>query len=408
MPLRWWTKPRTAVEIESRFPQLGQRIRTVVQYGVLSEEGIHKEGAAPSLVDALEQDTEIQVQPLPLDRIVPWRRLWAIAALAAVPVLFLLVATARDNEWRIALERALLSSRPYTTLSVAPGNVLVEQGDSVPITATLHGRQRRDVVLYTRPVGEAGDAWKATALDPPDRGPSSQREAKLEKVEKPLDYRVIAGSLSSPTYRLEVRYPLALTAFNAALAPPAYTGVKPSTVKGGDLRVIEGTDVTFQLTFDATPAEASLVVTDPSVRSKKDKNPPAPRVIPLKLNGTTYTAGLKLTKGLDYQIQARTADGRVIPKNRYKIEVIEDRPPRVAFEQPDEALEVHPIAEVLNRVRVGDDFGLTRAGIVFQFNNGDEQTLIAQDYKADPAKAHTTAALEEMLLLEKLAASSDG
>ena len=68
-----------------------------------------------------------------------------------------------------------------------------------------------------------------------------------------------------------VRYPLALKSFDVALKPPAYTGVEPSTVKGGDLRVIEGTDATFQITFDSPPAEASLVVTDPSVRSKKDK-----------------------------------------------------------------------------------------------------------------------------------------
>ena len=77
----------------------------------------------------------------------------------------------------------------------------------------------------------------------------------------------------------------------------------------------------------------------------------------------------------------------------------------MAFEQPDEALEVHPIAEVLNRIRVGDDFGLTKAGIVFQFNNGDEQTLIVKDFTTEPAKSRTTAALQEMLLLEKLAAS---
>ena len=64
----------------------------------------------------------------------------------------------------------------------------------------------------------------------------------------------------------------------------------------------------------------------------------------------------------------------------------------MAFEQPDEALEVHPIAEVLNRIRVGDDFGLTKAGIVFQFNNGDEQTLIVKDFTAEPAKSRTTAA----------------
>jgi hypothetical protein len=404
-PLRWWTEPRTAVEIESRFPQLGQRIRTVVQYSGLSEELIHTEGAAPSLVDALEQETEIQVQPLPLDRIVPWQRVWAVAALAAVPMLFLLIATARDVEWRIALERALLSRRPYTTLTVAPGNLTVEQGDSVPITVDLHGRLKRDVVLYTRPAEQPDATWKARPLDAPDRGPARERAAKLEKVEKPLDYRVVAGPASSPTYRLEVRYPLALTALDVALKPPTYTGVKPSTVKGGNVRAIEGTDATFQIAFDAPPAEASLVLTDPSVQSRKDKSAPVPIVVPLKLSGTNYTAELKLKKGFDYQIQARTADGRVTPKNRYKIEVLEDRAPRVAFEQPDEALEVHPVAEVLNRIRVGDDFGLTKAGIVFQFNNGDEQTLIVDNFKAEPAKTRTSAALQETLLLEKLAAS---
>ena len=34
----------------------------------------------PSLVGALEEETEIQAQPLPLDRIVPWRRVWAVAS----------------------------------------------------------------------------------------------------------------------------------------------------------------------------------------------------------------------------------------------------------------------------------------------------------------------------------------
>src|SRR6185437_1755677 len=78
------------------------------------------------------------------------------------------------------------------------------------------------------------------------------------------------------------------------------------------------------------------------------------------------------------------------------------------FEEPEEALEVHPIAEVLNRVRVADDFGLTKAGIVFRFNNGDEQTLALKDFTAEKkssGKATTTDSLQEYLLLEKLAAS---
>ena len=102
-PLRWWTKPRTAAEIESRFPELGQRIRTVVQYAGLSEETIDFEGVTPSLLTALEEETEIRAQPLPLDRIVPWRRVWAVGTLAAAPALVFLVAAALNPEWRIAL-----------------------------------------------------------------------------------------------------------------------------------------------------------------------------------------------------------------------------------------------------------------------------------------------------------------
>jgi hypothetical protein len=405
-PLRWWTKPRTAIEIEKRFPQLGQRVRTVIQYAGLSHDLLNTEGAAPSLVEALERETDIQVEPLPLNRIVPWRRAWVIAAVAAAPLLFLLVAAGGSRQWRLAIERALLGRRPYTTISVLPQNVLVDHGGSVPLAVELHGRLKRDVVLYTRAVGEPDGAWKGTKLDSPDRGPAWKRVGKLDKVEKPLDYRVEAGSSSSPVYRIDVRYPLVLNAFEVSVVPPAYTGVQATTVKGGDLRVIEGSEATFQITFDATPVEASLVFSDPAVRAKKDKSPPPPQVIPLKSNGASYTGRLKLVSGLEYQIEARTADGRLLPKNRYKIEVSEDRPPRIAFERPEEAVEVHPVAEVLNRIRVADDFGLSKAGIVFQFNNGDEQTLIVKDFQAGDAQTRTTsAALEESLLLEKLAAS---
>jgi hypothetical protein len=116
---------------------------------------------------------------------------------------------------------------------------------------------------------------------------------------------------------------------------------------------------------------------------------------------------LTLAKGGYYRVEARTADGRLLPKNRYRIDVHEDRPPRVMFEEPDEALEVHPVAEVRHRVRAGDDFGLTRAGIVFRFNDGEERTLITRDFPSEPADTPTTAAtLEAMLLLETLRAAS--
>ncbi|MDR3636296.1 MAG: hypothetical protein P4L84_21010 [Isosphaeraceae bacterium] len=411
MPIRWWTKPRTAVEIEEQFPQLGQRIRTIVQFAGLPDERMDMEGVTPSLVGALEEETELRAQPLPLDRIVPWRRVWLTAGLAALPALFLLAAVGTSWEWRVALGRALLGRGEYTSLAVGPGDKLVEQGESVPLAIALKGRLNREVVLYTKPQAGPNASWKGAVLPAPETGSAATRAATLERVKDPVLYRVVAGPAASPTYLVNVRYPLALKTLEAALTPPAYTGVKPSTFKGGDLHVIEGTGVTLRIAFDAVPAVASLVVTDPSAKpaNKKDKSAPAPRIIPLTPKDGLYTAELgNLSKGLVYRIEAKTADARVLPKNRYKIEVREDRPPRVAFEEPDEALEVHPIAEVMNRIRVNDDFGLTKAGIVFRFNNGEEQTLALKDFGSEQdksGKAQTAAAIQEWLLLEKLAAS---
>jgi hypothetical protein len=407
LPVRWWTKPRTAGEIESRFPQLGQRIRTVVQYAELAPSQIRSEGVTPTLVDALEDDTEARAEPLPLEVVVPRWRVRSVAALAALPAIVLLIAAAMAPEWRLALFRALLGRLGYTTLKVEPGDIRVDRGGSVPIAVTLDGRVPRDVKLYTRPRDQTDAPWREVAMATPESGSatSRRRESTLEKVDAPLAYRIVAGSVASPSYHIDVRYPLELASFDVDLKPPEYTGIRPSTVKGGDLRVIERTEATFRIAFDGPPASASLILTDPSAVSKRAKKAPAPQVIPLEVAGAAGTAHLKLTRGLVYRIDATSRDGRVLPENRYKIEVIEDRPPRVAFEEPDEALEVHPVSEVSNRVRVADDFGLTRAGIVFQFGSGDEQTLTVRDFVKEPAKSRTTAALQEMLLLEKLAAS---
>ncbi len=135
----------------------------------------------PSLVAALEGETEIQAQPLPLDRVVPWRRVWAVAVAGGGRLLILLLPSAVLNpEWRIALERALLSNRPYTTLSVAPGNLTVEQGESVPIGVELQGRLKRDVVLYTRPEvrGAAGRRVEGHRARPPGPRPCFETRAQ--------------------------------------------------------------------------------------------------------------------------------------------------------------------------------------------------------------------------------------
>jgi hypothetical protein len=124
---------------------------------------------------------------------------------------------------------------------------------------------------------------------------------------------------------------------------------------------------------------------------------------------------LTLNEDRNYSVVAEAEDGTRLPKNKYRIRVREDQPPQVSIEEPDDAVEVHTLAELLMRIRVGDDYGLSKAGLIFQVNNEQEIPLIGQDFAAVVAAVKdsaneaaptgtvsptTQAALEKVLPLE--------
>lgn len=411
IPIRWWSRPRTAVEIEQRFPELGQRIRTVVQFAGREEAAVVAEGAAPGLVAALDEETDRKTRPLDLNVVVPWRRLAVAAILSGIAVVLLPGGALLNWEWRLATRRALLGDQPYTSLAVRPGDALIDQGENLTLLLELKGRLNRRVVVCSRPINGDG-SWTEKEL-PAEKaqhagGRAARYETILEQVEKPTEYRVVAGPAESDTYRIGVRYPLTIAKFEAVLTPPAYTGIDRSTVEGGDLDVIQGTEVELRIELDRPCTEAFLVLADDPYRSEAEKPQPQPTRVPLTIDGTSLAAKLQATQDKFYSIVARASEGPPLAENRYHVRVREDQPPHVRFEQPDEALEVHPIAEVLMRMRATDDFGLSKMGIVFQVNNEEEQTLLVEDLiqtavpDGEPHKRTllTRAACEQMLLLE--------
>ncbi|MBC8350576.1 MAG: hypothetical protein H8E66_01230 [Planctomycetes bacterium] len=405
-----WSRPRAATEIEERFPELGQAVRTSVQFGARSSESLQADGIQPSLVTALADHTHEQAAPLQLDSIVPVGRLRVAAGLAAGVALALIVSIAVNWEWRVAALRALLGEQAYTELTVAPGNLAVVEGESVGLAINIAGRTNRIVVVATRPVGSEG-AWVERELTADDAVSSEERLVKYEttftSIVDPLDYRVTAGPAESELYRIDVRHPLAIESIRADIAPPEYTGVESSTIDEGNLSVIDGSTVSLHITLDRKPKAAMMILTQRGVRLGPGESPKVEE-IPLTIDESTLSTTLELRQDQTYTIAAEAADGMQLPENKFRIRVRYDQAPEVWFEEPDEALEVHSIAEVLLRIRARDDFGLSRAGIVFEVNNEEEYTLLEKDY-ADLAETlaadgqpsqQTRDALQRLLPLE--------
>ena len=377
-----WSRPRAATEIEERFPELGQAVRTSVQFSAQSSESLQADGIQPSLVTALSDHTHKQAAPLQLDSIVPLGRLQLAAGLTAAVALVLIVSMAVNWEWRIASLRTLLGDQSYTEMTVTPGNLVVVEGESVALAIDLTGRTNRTVVVATRPVGSEG-AWVERELTADEAVASHDRHVKYEtkftSILNPLEYRVTAGPAESELFRIDVRHPLAIESIRADIAPPEYTGIQPSSVDEGNLNVIDGSTVSLNFTLDRQPATATMILTERGRRLGPGESPKVEE-IPLTINEASLSAILELRHDQTYAIVAEAADGMKLPENKYLIRVRYDQAPEVWFEEPDEALEVHSIAEVLMRIRTRDDFGLTNTGIVFQVNNEEEYTFQGPDY----------------------------
>lgn len=429
--MRRWSQPTTAAEIEAAFPQLGQSVRTTVQFGAMQVEQVQSEGVATTLVTALAEQTHQRALPLTIEDIVPMKRLgWIACGLAAAAVV-LAGASSVDWEWRNATSRAVLSDLPYRQLEVRPGDQTVDEGTGLTIDVALIGRTNRDLTLFTRPVGEADAEWterelegqksgargqgseetgaKASSTDGSSPRPQAMFFAKLARLTKPVEYRVTAGELASPVYRIEIRRPLRIDEVKVELTPPSYTGQPTSTSLDANLSVLQGTVAKFSIQFDKPVKSASLVFA-PRKQPRDDEDKNEPEVVPLSV-GHVGSIELTLNEDRNYSIIAEAEDGTSLPENKYRIRVREDQPPQVSFESPDDAIEVHTLAELPMRVRVRDDYGLSKAGVIFQINNEQEVPLIAQDFETVVAAANevaatgkvsptTQAALEKVLPLE--------
>jgi hypothetical protein len=386
-----------AVEVEGAFPALGQSVRTTVEY---VEPAADTAPATPGLVRALTQDTDRRTRELPLQKLIPWRSLWLPAACLAFIVLAFAALLAWNPELRTTALRLALRPAQYTNLEVAPGDSALKLGKDFTVQATVSGRPVSNVDLFYRQQGAASE-WKSVAMAPPEAlgKVHGQLDTTLRDCREDLEYRVVAGPVESPVYRLAILRPLVLKKVEAAVEPPAYTRKPAAVVPEGNLTVLQGSRVRFQFTLDRPPAEAFLSVRpgDASPKSPEAR----PSTLPLRVEGTGLTGELAaLEKDVVYEVHARAADGMELEPARFRIQVQPDRKPSVQFLHPREQLEVTPTTEVRLKVQAADDLGLGKVGIVYQVGSGPAKTLYLNESPGQPAShdAEAVLALEEHAL----------
>ena len=259
--------------------------------------------------------------------------------------------------------RSAEAAQPYA-IAVAPGNVTVAKGGDQEVSATLRGFTAEGVQLAVR----RGAAAQWERLPMTAGGDSAHFSIRLFDIAERTEYYVESNGVRSALFRIDVANLPYVKKIDLEYRYPGYTGMPSETVAdGGDIAAPRGTTVIVHATT-TMPVKGGRIIIE-------GKQPTA-----LTLNGDgTLTVPLQVLANGFYKLELQTERGDFIPGSLdYTIDVLDDRPPTIAFEKPGRDTKVTAVDEVFTQVKATDDYGVSTIDLLYSVNGGPEKTVSLQ------------------------------
>ncbi len=352
--------------VERRWPDLGDRLVSAVQLGGL--EGPALRGQSPSLVAALVDATERETAGYDFRAAVSTRPLIrAVQAAGAAGAAMLLGAVIFPAAYGGALYRLADCRRQYdrprgVIVSVLVGNARIIRGEDFTTTGMVIGDTGDGASTVYR--WEDARDWTVTPLDL--GAGNGTFTFRVDKPRRSFEYYAEAGDARTPAYRVEVIERPDITAVEASVTPPRYTGAAPYTERGdGSLRVLAASKITLKITATRMPSSMAIVWGD-STRTK------------CAVEGDTGAVSFTVDRSIDYEIVMidTLGIGNRDPI-RHRIACLEDEPPRIAILSPRGEVGLPLSMRFPVAWRATDDYGLTAVELRYRLPGEDHDRTVS-------------------------------
>ncbi|MBL8849249.1 MAG: hypothetical protein JNG89_06175, partial [Planctomycetaceae bacterium] len=397
----WFLRPRAAdlqraaVEIERQFPDLDSRLLTAVGQQPNGAEQSYtylQEQVLADVVDHSRQHAWTEVVPT---RRLRWWKLAEMAAMVAFMASSVWAVRNASNQAEPPSAAVLAPSDAPTEIVVEPGNIDLELGRSLVVTARFPGTPPTSAVLVTTdPQGQATRLTLSRSLDDGLFG------GRIAEVRSDLTYFVDSATGSSSEYRVTTfEYP-ALVRADAIILTPAYTGRGEQRLE--DVRrisLLEGATLTLVCRFNKPLVSASL---KPETGDSLAFGAFAPlEVTTDDTDDVTASATWQPTESQTLELIVADDAGRALRDPVvFHVTLLPNRPPELAVKFPSRDAQVSPLEELSLEATAWDDFGVQEYGLVVQTPTGEQQTITLGNGTGAPPESETM--MSHLLTLEEL------
>lgn len=357
LPLFRVTRDWAVRRAEAANPELQQRLTT------FQERSDQSNGP---FLELLAADTLARARQTHPSSLVPDNRLFALggAGLACLLVLVWMIAAGPGYlGYGASLLWTGANAPPLYTISVAPGDLTVRRNSDQLITARVSGMNPGRARLFAH--FQSARGWEPVAMQTqPDSASGASYQFVFAGLPENVEYYVVAGPLVSSHYKLRVIDLPSVKDFKVTYNYPAWTHLKPNTEQhSGDLRAMEGTEASIELTMDRPLKDGQLTLDDG-------------QVIPLAPGAAnTYRGSIQLKKDGAYHVAEIDAGQQVRLSEDYFIATDKAMPPQVAIDRPAGDYRASPIEEVTVAVKASDPFGLNGMRLHYSVDGGPEREI---------------------------------
>lgn len=266
-------------------------------------------------------------------------------------------------------------------VGVMPGDVTLVTGEALEVSAVAEAPTGSTAIISFR-----NGPSNATLL-PIEQLKLQRYTYRLDHVDSPMSYRLDVGGTQSRWYHVNVVKAIGLSAVTVTTVPPAYTGLKASTLsftqsqlRTQQLSAPQGSRISIG--FDLDSPVNSALLQNGSAQPKPMTTDAAHR---------QFHSSISLSDDTNLALLATNASGEILatlPDPPLAIHCINDTSPSIGLRWPTQDMTVSPTMVLHLKGSLHDDYGLTKSQVLIGY--GDDGAMMPLKQFTYPA--HTASA----------------